>query len=87
MAGFDKGTLAMAQIGLMGQARSQPDSRDSVWAIAPCQIPPLRLPTALLCRPCGPRVHRGRVASAARLFRVGPELVKGAYGVGFAADP
>jgi len=45
-SGFDKGSLAMAHIGLTG-ARSQPDSPTSVRAIAPCQIPPLRPPTAL----------------------------------------
>jgi hypothetical protein len=36
--GFDKGTLAAALIGHCGQARSQPDSRTSVRAAAPCQI-------------------------------------------------
>jgi hypothetical protein len=46
-AGFDKGTLAMAQIELMRAGQKQPDSRDSVRAIAPCQIPPLRPSIAL----------------------------------------
>ena len=37
-SGFDKGTLAMAQIGLTGAGRSQPDPPASVRAIAPCKI-------------------------------------------------
>ena len=41
-SGFDKGTLAMAHIGLTGAGRSQPDPPTSVRAIAPCQIPTLR---------------------------------------------
>ena len=53
-AGFDKGTLAMAHIGLTGAGRSQPDSPDSVRAIAPCQIPPLRQLVAFPYRPCSP---------------------------------
>jgi hypothetical protein len=36
--GFDKGTLAAALIGLMRAGGSQPDSRTSVRAAAPCQI-------------------------------------------------
>jgi hypothetical protein len=37
----------MALIGLTGAVRSLPDPPDSVRAIAPCQIPPLRLLTTL----------------------------------------
>ena len=47
-AGFDKGTLAMTHIGLTGAGRSQPDPPTSVRAIAPCQIPSLRPPIALM---------------------------------------
>ena len=36
--GFDKGTLAMAHIGLMRAGQSQPDRQASLRAIAPCQI-------------------------------------------------
>ena len=40
-AGFDKGTLAMAQIGLTGAGQKPARPPDSVRAIAPYQIPPL----------------------------------------------
>ena len=46
MAGFDKGTPAMAQIGLTGAGQKPARSPDSARAIAPYQIPPLRLLTA-----------------------------------------
>ena len=49
--GFDKGTLAAALIGYCGQARSQPDSRTSVRATAPCQIRrSVRAGLTLYCR-------------------------------------
>ena len=42
-SGFDKGTLAMAHIGLTGAGEKPARSPTSVRAIAPCKIPPLRL--------------------------------------------
>jgi hypothetical protein len=64
-AGFDKGTLAMTNIGLTGAGKGQPDSPASVRVIAPCTIPPLRRcgtgasPVAL-CKElkCQPWFHR-----------------------------
>ena len=49
----------MALIGLTGAGRSQPDPPTSVRAAAPCQIPPLRLPTALLRGELRFHIHEG----------------------------
>ena len=66
----------------MRAARRGPDRLVPLAGPAPSRqvvVPPARRHPAAAMRP----VRR----PAAGLFRVGPEPVKGAYGVGFAADP
>ena len=58
-SGFDKGTLAMAHIGLTGAGRSQPDSPTSVRAIAPCKIRRSVRTAALPYHPCRPNLPVG----------------------------
>jgi hypothetical protein len=63
-AGFDKGTLAMAQIGLTRAGQKPARSPDSVRAIAPCQIPPLRLLTTFSEFPAIKQDRRAQVHTA-----------------------